>query len=215
MNHVDDFYQTDFLYIYITISPFFFIRLHFPFFRDWQKWIRFASIFFRFEKSETPPPLSLSSIDQSCRGHCSLLGKMVSFVIFRRLYINERDRERESKPNKKTGRERFKVSLEERKIEVATFSCPFLRATMEHATGNTIYVSRNPVSRIILPFHEKSIVSLVTLVPLPPPCFFFVLRIAGWGVSRNHSREWCCSYLKWLEILGSYVHLTRFDVFVI
>lgn len=44
---------------------------------------------------------------------------------------------------------------------------------MEHATGNTIYVSRNPVSWIILPFHEKSIVSPVTLAPLPPsPCFF-------------------------------------------
>lgn len=55
---------------------------------------------------------------------------------------------------------------------MATFSCPFLRATMEHATGNTIYVSRNPVSWIILPFHEKSIVSPVTLVPLPPSLFF-------------------------------------------
>lgn len=45
---------------------------------------------------------------------------------------------------------------------------------MEHATGNTIYVSRNPVSWIILPFHEKSIVSPVTLAPPPPPspCFF-------------------------------------------
>lgn len=106
------------------------------------------------------------------------------------IILTRRRRDRESESSKKTaGRERFKVSLGERKIEVATFSCPFLRATMEHATpGNTIYVSRNPVSWIILPFHEKvdHLSCDVHPIPLSLSCFsssfFLIFR-------ESHSRE--------------------------